>query len=75
VRWAGGTVHAVPVDEQGLRVDALAATPARAVVVTPAHQSLTGVVLSAARRTELADWARTADDYDAELGRPVVPDE
>jgi GntR family transcriptional regulator / MocR family aminotransferase len=73
VRWAGGTVHAVPVDDQGLRVDALAATPARAVVVTPAHHSPTGVVLSAARRSELADWARTVDgyviedDYDAEF--------
>jgi GntR family transcriptional regulator/MocR family aminotransferase len=42
------------------------------VVVTPAHQFPSGVVLSAARRTELVAWARDVDgyvledDYDAE---------
>ena len=50
-------VH-VPVDEEGLVVTALAASGARAVVVTPAHQSPTGVVLTAERRHALADWAR-----------------
>jgi GntR family transcriptional regulator / MocR family aminotransferase len=69
---AGAQLHPVPVDDDGLRIDALAATPAGAVVVTPAHQSPTGVVLSAARRAELAEWARSTgayvieDDYDAE---------
>jgi len=63
----------VPVDEEGLRVDALAAGGADTVLVTPAHQYPTGVVLSAARRAELAGWAhRTGglvieDDYDAEF--------
>ncbi len=63
----------VPVDEHGLCVDALAATGARAVVVTPAHQWPTGVVLSPARRLALAHWAATTggwiieDDYDAEF--------
>ena len=63
----------VPVDEQGLVVSALAASGAQAVVVTPAHQSPTGVVLSAARRHALVDWARRADgfviedDYDSEF--------
>jgi GntR family transcriptional regulator/MocR family aminotransferase len=62
----------VPVDEEGIRVDALAATDADAVVLTPAHQHPTGVVLSSARRAELVAWLRergaTAieDDYDAE---------
>ena len=55
---AGLAVVRVPVDEQGLRVDELAATGAGAVVVTPAHQWPTGVVLSPARRRALADWAR-----------------
>ena len=70
---AGLAVVRVPVDEQGLRVDALAATGAGAVVVTPAHQWPTGVVLSPARRRALADWARRTggwvveDDYDAEF--------
>ena len=63
----------VPVDEQGVRVDALARSGARAVVVTPAHQWPTGVVLSPARRLELVRWAGehdgyvVEDDYDAEF--------
>ena len=63
----------VPVDEEGLVVSALAASGAQAVVVTPAHQSPTGVVLSAARRHALVDWAQRGggyvieDDYDSEF--------
>jgi GntR family transcriptional regulator/MocR family aminotransferase len=63
----------VPVDEEGLVVGALAASGAQAVVVTPAHQSPTGVVLSAARRHALVDWAQRTggyvieDDYDSEF--------
>ena len=62
----------VPVDEAGLRADDLARTSADAVVLTPAHQHPTGVVLSGERRTALREWlqARDAiaieDDYDAE---------
>ena len=48
----------VPVDEQGLVVSELAASGAQAVVVTPAHQSPTGVVLSPQRRHALTDWAQ-----------------
>jgi GntR family transcriptional regulator/MocR family aminotransferase len=75
IHRAGLRVHPVPVDQHGLRVDVLASAPAGAigaVVVTPAHQSPTGVVMSAGRRAELADWARDTggfvieDDYDAE---------
>ncbi|MCP2343227.1 MocR-like pyridoxine biosynthesis transcription factor PdxR [Actinomadura rupiterrae] len=63
---------AVPTDEHGLRVDALARTGCRAVLVTAAHQYPTGVALSPERRAELLDWARASDglviedDYDAE---------
>jgi GntR family transcriptional regulator/MocR family aminotransferase len=63
----------VPVDEEGLVVGGLAASEAQAVVVTPAHQSPTGVVLSAARRRALVDWAQRdggfviEDDYDSEF--------
>ncbi|KIQ67009.1 GntR family transcriptional regulator [Kitasatospora griseola] len=62
----------VRVDEEGLVVGELAASGADAVLVTPAHQYPTGVVLSARRRTELAAWARAGglvieDDYDAEF--------
>jgi GntR family transcriptional regulator/MocR family aminotransferase len=72
IRRAGAQAHPVPVDGEGIRTDALAATRAGAVMVTPAHQSPTGVVMSSARRAELADWARDTDayviedDYDAE---------
>ncbi len=65
-------VH-VPVDALGLDVAALEASGARAVVVTPAHQSPTGVVLAAKRRHALVDWAArndgyvVEDDYDSEF--------
>jgi GntR family transcriptional regulator/MocR family aminotransferase len=63
----------VAVDGQGVRVDALAATGVEAVVLTPAHQWPTGVVLSPGRRHALAGWAAhrgswlVEDDYDAEF--------
>src|SRR3984885_12092661 len=68
----GIRVSYVPVDEQGLVVSELEASGAQAVVVTPAHQSPTGVVLSPARRHALTDWARHGgyvieDDYDSEF--------
>jgi GntR family transcriptional regulator/MocR family aminotransferase len=72
VRSAAQPVR-VPVDELGVDVAALAATGARAVVVTPAHQSPTGVVLAPARRHELVEWASrhdgyiVEDDYDSEF--------
>ena len=70
----------VPVDREGIVVDALEATGAGAVMVTPSHQFPTGVLLSPARRGALAAWARRTggliieDDYDAEYrydGQPV----
>jgi GntR family transcriptional regulator/MocR family aminotransferase len=69
---AGLDVVAIPVDGEGIRVDELARSGADAVIVTPAHQFPTGVVLSPARRTALLAWLRDADaiaiedDYDAE---------
>ena len=63
---------AVPVDDEGIDVEALERTGADVVVVTPAHQFPTGVVMSAERRARLAAWARSGDriviedDYDAE---------
>ncbi|MEU0845733.1 PLP-dependent aminotransferase family protein [Streptomyces sp. NPDC005962] len=69
----GLRLHPVPVDHDGLRVDDLVRTPARAVVVGAAHQFPTGTVLSPARRAHLVRWAREVDgfviedDYDAEF--------
>src|ERR1700730_9897036 len=67
--------HPVPVDAQGLVVEAgLRAAPrARAAFVTPSHQFPTGVALSMARRLELLAWARASgafiveDDYTSEF--------
>jgi GntR family transcriptional regulator/MocR family aminotransferase len=78
VEEAGLTVTPVGVDLEGLDVDALSASGAEAVVVTPAHQFPTGVVLSPRRRAALIEWADRGDrliiedDYDAELCRERV---
>jgi GntR family transcriptional regulator/MocR family aminotransferase len=71
VENAGMEVVPVPLDEQGLRVDDLARTDAAAVLVTPAHQFPTGVVMGPERRAALIEWAEEErliieDDYDAE---------
>jgi GntR family transcriptional regulator/MocR family aminotransferase len=69
---AGLELVPIGVDAEGLRVDELASSRARVVIVTPAHQFPTGVVLSPARRAALLAWARARDglivedDYDAE---------
>ena len=70
----------VQVDSAGIVVDALAATPCRAVVVTAAHQFPLGVALHPDRRHALLAWARERDaviiedDYDAEhrYDRPAL---
>jgi len=72
-RRTGLDVVPIPVDREGIVTDELAATAAGAVVLTPAHQSPTGVVLAPERRLALLAWAaeREAtiieDDYDAEF--------
>jgi GntR family transcriptional regulator / MocR family aminotransferase len=80
LQWLGLRTRPVPVDDDGLVVEQLARSRARAVVVTPAHQYPTGAVLAASRRTALVEWARHVDgfviedDYDAEYrfdGNPV----
>jgi len=76
VRQAGLELAGCPVDASGLVVSALAAD---AVVVAPAHQYPTGVVMAPSRRTALVEWAaRTGgliieDDYDAEFRYDRTP--
>jgi GntR family transcriptional regulator/MocR family aminotransferase len=71
-RWGLETVP-VPVDEHGIDVHALARSGARSVLLTPAHQSPTGVVLAPERRQALVEWADARDatmiedDYDSEF--------
>jgi GntR family transcriptional regulator/MocR family aminotransferase len=70
---------AVAVDESGIDVAALATTGCEVVVLTPAHQFPTGVVLSADRRAALLEWAEdrdgliVEDDYDSEIRFDRVP--
>ena len=49
----------VPVDAEGLDVGVLAATGCRAVLTSPCRQFPTGVLMSAARRARLLEWAMT----------------
>jgi len=69
---AGLEVIPIPVDEHGMRVDALAASEASAVVVTAARQFPIGAVLARERRAALVEWAESEerliieDDYDGE---------
>lgn len=85
-RDAGGRLVPVPLDDEGLRVDALERISKRgrlrAIYVTPHHQYPTMVTLTAGRRMALLDFARRhrvaiiEDDYDHEFhyqGRPVLP--
>ncbi|MEY2427016.1 MAG: GntR family transcriptional regulator / MocR family aminotransferase [Actinomycetota bacterium] len=68
---SGPTIVPIPVDDDGLCVGELGEE--RAVLCTPAHQYPMGVVLSAARRVALIEWARERDgwiiedDYDGEF--------
>ncbi|OLF17036.1 MocR-like pyridoxine biosynthesis transcription factor PdxR [Actinophytocola xanthii] len=72
-RRAGLSAVPVPVDGQGLDVERLRETGARAVLLTPAHQCPTGVALGPSRRRDLVAWADEVDgviledDYDAEF--------
>jgi GntR family transcriptional regulator/MocR family aminotransferase len=85
VRWLfesmGTRIRYVPVDQNGLVVDAL---PRRAqlVYVTPSHQYGLGVSMSFERRRALLQWAERnnaaiiEDDYDSEFrfrDRPIEP--
>ncbi|MFJ7146938.1 PLP-dependent aminotransferase family protein [Streptomyces sp. NPDC100445] len=80
LEYGGLTTVPVPVDAGGLDVHALRACGAPAVLLTPAHQFPSGVVLDGERRRELLRWAAEGgvvieDDYDAEhrYDRPPVP--
>jgi GntR family transcriptional regulator / MocR family aminotransferase len=80
---SGADIIPVPVDQEGLVVEAgIARAPqAKLVYLTPSHQFPLGVTMSLARRLEVLDWAKRAnayileDDYDSEYrfaGRPLA---
>ena len=65
----------LPVDADGLSLDALNRSDAAVCYVTPSHQFPTGVTMPAGRRAELLHWAARRpgqryiieDDYDSEF--------
>lgn len=68
------SVQTIPVDDQGICVEALPAVKADTFLyTTPSHQFPTGVTLTIGRRHELLNWAYKnnsyiiEDDYDSEL--------
>lgn len=75
----GAEVVPVPVDDLGVRDEAVAAARADLALLTPAHQCPTGAVLSSGRRAALARWAQRTgalvveDDYDAEYRYDRAP--
>lgn len=80
---AGAHLVPVPVDGDGLNVDAgITRSPqARMAYLTPSHQFPMGVTLSLRRRLDLLAWAKNnnayvlEDDYDSEYrfaGRPLA---
>jgi GntR family transcriptional regulator/MocR family aminotransferase len=77
LRNSGLETPPVQVDSAGLRVDSLEASGVGAVMLTPAHQFPTGVILDGDRRRQLMRWGGLIieDDYDAEhrYDRPPVP--
>lgn len=77
----GYSIVPIPMDEQGMQVEALRESPADLAYVTPSHQFPLGTVMSANRKRQLLAWASAGtqryiieDDYDSEFrysGKPI----
>lgn len=70
----GQPLRYVPVDERGMRVDALRESGADTAHISPSHHFPTGVVMPIGRRQEMLAWAEAGeeryiieDDYDSEF--------
>jgi len=70
----------VPLDHQGIQTDALYASGANILHISPAHHFPTGIVTPISRRYEILSWAASGeryiieDDYDSEFrlqGKPI----
>lgn len=75
-------VRPINLDENGLKVEELKRSEAKAVYLTPSHQFPTGVVMPIKRRKEILGWAAgedryiIEDDHDSEFrykGLPIPP--
>ena len=79
----GNLSRFIPIDHNGLRVDALEESDVDVVHVSPANHFPTGIVMPIMRRSELLEWAYRAskryiieDDYDSEFryqGKYISP--
>ncbi|MBQ2935267.1 MAG: PLP-dependent aminotransferase family protein [Lachnospiraceae bacterium] len=77
----GYRIDLLPMDENGIQMEALYQSGAKVAYVMPSHQYPTGVVMPIRRRMELLKWAEAEegrylieDDYDSEFrykGKPV----
>ena len=82
-RAMGCDVCHIPLDAEGVRLDALRASGADVLHLMPSHQYPTGLVTTIARRYGLLSWASERpgrylieDDFDCEFrlaGRPIAP--
>jgi GntR family transcriptional regulator/MocR family aminotransferase len=71
----------LPLDEQGVALEALYASGADVLSITPSHQFPTGRIMPVTRRLQLLQWANEQsgryileDDYDSEFrysGKPI----
>jgi GntR family transcriptional regulator / MocR family aminotransferase len=79
-RSYGAKLQPVPVDRDGISVDALTGVEGKFVYTTPSHQFPTGAVMTLERRQALLAWAKSSnayvveDDYDSEIiyDRPPI---
>jgi GntR family transcriptional regulator/MocR family aminotransferase len=79
-RSNGFNISPIPVCEDGIELNELAASSARMVHITPSHQFPMGTVMPIHKRIEILNWAQEhdniiiEDDYDSEFrynGRPI----
>jgi len=77
---SGYSLHAIPLNENGIQIKSLYDSQASVCYISPSHQYPTGLVMPVQSRLELLKWAEQTkgfileDDYDSELrfeGRPV----
>ena len=77
----GARTEHIPIDKNGINIEALKKINASVVHVTPSHHFPTGIVMPIRRRQEILTWAQNAenryiieDDYDSEFrfsGKPL----
>lgn len=75
----GYDVANIPINEQGVMLDALEQTNVKLLYITPSHQYPTGVTMPITQRLKLLEWAYKndayiiEDDYDSELSYKTKP--